>query len=66
MDWLAIFLVAKGLVAADNCGAGLHHAIQIARECGVVYVELSKESVRQIADNALIELDGRAGLVTIL
>jgi pyruvate,water dikinase len=66
VDWLAIFLVAKGLVAADNCGAGLHHAIQIARECGVVYVELSKESVRQIADNALIELDGRAGLVTIL
>ena len=66
VDWLAIFLVAKGLVAADNCGAGLHHAMQIARECGIVYVELSKELVREIPDNALIELDGRKGLVSIL
>ncbi len=66
VDWLAIFLVAKGLVAATNCGAGLHHAVQIARECGVVYIELSKELTEQIADNALIELDGGKGLVTIL
>lgn len=66
VDWLAIFLVARGLVAATNCGAGLHHALQIARECGVVYVELPDERVEQIADNALIELDGSTGLVTIL
>jgi hypothetical protein len=40
--------------------------MQIARECGIVYVELSKELVREIPDNALIELDGRKGLVSIL
>ena len=66
VDWLAIFLVTKGLVAASTCGAGLHHAMQIARECGVVYVELTAELVAQIADDTLIELDGAQGLVTIL
>lgn len=66
VDWLAIFLAVRGLVAATDCGAGLHHAAQIARECGVVYVELPREAAVRIADGMLIELDGGEGRVTLV
>jgi hypothetical protein len=65
VDWLGLFLVVKGLVAANQCGAGLHHAAQIARECGVVYVELPGELANRIPDGSTIELDGDLGEVRI-
>ena len=65
LDWLAIFLVVKGLVTYSDCGAGLHHAAQIAREFGVAYVEMKDDRKGQIPDGATIEIDGQSGRITI-
>ncbi|MFC1526544.1 PEP/pyruvate-binding domain-containing protein [Candidatus Latescibacterota bacterium] len=63
-DWLGILMIAKGLVTSD--GQPCHHAAQIARECGVVYINLPERGITQIADGERIELDGAEGEVHLL
>jgi pyruvate,water dikinase len=63
-DWLSLLMIVRGLVTVQ--GAQLHHAVQIARECGVPYVNLPEVEWDSIPDGARIALDGNAGTVTIL
>lgn len=64
VDWLSMLMGIKGLVTVQ-C-AQLGHAVQIARECGVPYVNLSGVEWDSIPDGARVSLDGNAGTVTIL
>jgi phosphohistidine swiveling domain-containing protein len=63
-DWLALFMVVRGLVTVQ--GAHLHHATQIARECGVPFINLPGVDYASLPDNTRVELDGSAGTVTLL
>jgi phosphohistidine swiveling domain-containing protein len=62
-DWLSLLMVVKGLVTSSN-GPHLHHAAQIARECGVPYVQVSPDNIGLISDDQAIEIDGHSGMVT--
>jgi phosphoenolpyruvate-protein kinase (PTS system EI component) len=57
-------MVVKGLVTVQ--GSQLHHATQLARECGVPYINLTKNDWGSIPDNVRVALDGKSGLVTVL
>lgn len=63
-DWLSLLMVVKGLVTVQ--GVQLHHAVQLARECGVPYINLAKNDWDSIPDNRRITLDGNTGVVTLL
>jgi pyruvate,water dikinase len=63
-DWLSLLLVAKGLVTVE--GAQLQHATQIARECGVPFVNVTTADWDSIPDQARIVVDGTAGTVEII
>jgi len=63
-DWLSLFMVVKGLITVR--GVQLQHATQIARECGIPFVNLPEEAWDNIPDNVRLAMDGEAGLVTIL
>jgi phosphoenolpyruvate-protein kinase (PTS system EI component) len=58
-----LFMVVRGLITVQ--GAQLHHATQIARECGVPFVNLPADDYDSLPDKAHAELDGSAGTVTI-
>jgi len=64
-DWVSLFLVVSGLVIVGRHG-GMHHAIQIARECGVAFVHLPEVELSRLRDGTRIALDGAAGTVTLL
>ena len=64
-DWVSLFLVVSGLVIVGRHG-GMHHAIQIARECGVAFVHLPEVEMSRLRDGTRIALDGAAGTVTQL
>ena len=63
-DWASLFLVVTGLVIVGQHG-GMHHAIQIARECGVAFVQLPEAELSRLQDGARIEVDGAAGTVRL-
>ncbi len=63
-DWLSLLMVVKGLVTVQ--GSQLHHATQLARECGVPYINLTQEDWDSIPDNVNVALDGKTGMVTLL
>jgi phosphohistidine swiveling domain-containing protein len=63
-DWYSLLLVVRALVTVGE--AGLHHATQIARECGTPFVNLTEDDLDAIPDGVPIEVDGRKGTVTIL
>jgi phosphohistidine swiveling domain-containing protein len=63
-DWLSLFTVIRGLVTVR--GVQLQHATQIARECGIPFVNLPEEDWDAIPDNTPLSLDGKAGIVTVL
>lgn len=46
-------------------GAQLHHATQVARECGVPLVNLPEADLEQLPDGGLVEIDGLNGTVTL-
>ena len=64
-DWVSLFLVVSGLVIVGRHG-GMHHAIQIARECGVAFVHLPEVELSRLRDGTRIALDGAAGTVALL
>jgi len=63
VDWLGILMLVKGLVTMD--GYPCHHATQIARECGVIFINLPDAHRTSIPDNARVSLDGVTGTVTV-
>ena len=64
-DWLSLLVLVKGMVTYIRW-QWLHHAAQVARECGVVYISLQDEDDRSIPDGVMLELDGDTGIVSIL
>ncbi len=63
-DWYSLFMIVRGLVTVE--GAQLHHATQIARECGVPFINLPGEDIDNLSDGLMIEIDGQAGTLTVL
>lgn len=63
-DWHALFMLVRGLVTVQ--GTQLHHATQIARECGVPFINLTVDALESLPDDQLIEIDGQAGTLTVL
>lgn len=65
VDWVSLFLVIRGLVIVGR-HAGMHHAIQIARECGVAFVHLLHADMATLLNARDISIDGATGMVTLL
>ena len=42
----------------------LHHTTQLACECGIPYINLTKDDWESIPDNVKIALDGDTGVLT--
>ena len=63
-DWYSLFMLARGLVTVQ--GAQLHHATQIARECGVPFINLPEETFENVPDGQWIEIDGQAGTLKLM
>ena len=63
-DWYSLFMVVRGLITIQ--GAQLHHATQIARECGVPFINLPGEDLENLPDGVVIEIDGQAGTLILL
>ncbi len=62
-DWYSLFMVVRGLVMVQ--GPDLHHASQIARECGIPFINLPETRFEDLPDRAEIEINGRTGVMTI-
>lgn len=63
-DWYSLFLVVRGLVTVQ--GATLHHATQIARECGVPFINLPAVDFSVLPEGTEVEIDGLAGTLRII
>lgn len=63
-DWLAILLTVRGLVSLDG-PSRLHHAVQLARECGVPMINLKGVAAESLPDGSGLALDGAAGTVSV-
>ncbi len=63
-DWLSLFMVIKGLVTVR--GVQLQHATQIARECGIPFINLPEDAWDSIPDNVKLSIDGNTGTVIVL
>ena len=63
-DWHALFMMVRGLVTVQ--GTQLHHATQIARECGIPFINLPEDTLESLPNNQFIEIDGQLGTLTIL
>ncbi len=66
IDWLSVYLSVRGIVVCQASGAALHHALQLAREFGIPYVELPEGGADGIATGAQIRIDGAAGTVELV
>jgi len=64
-DWLSVLIAVRGLVSINGPNR-LHHAIQLARECGVVMVNLKGLDPEHIPDGVPLQVDGNAGTATLL
>lgn len=56
-------MAVRGLVTVQ--GAQLHYATQIARECGVPFINLPGENLENLPDGVLIEIDGQVGTLIV-
>ena len=64
-EWHSLFMIAKGVVIPQPY-PGLHHAVQIARECAVALVHLPQVDPGCIPEGNWISIDGRKGTVSVL
>ncbi len=62
--WTPLFVPAGAVVV--DVGAALSHAIIVSRELGIPCVVSATDATRRIPDGAEIEVDGTAGVVTVL
>jgi pyruvate,water dikinase len=63
-SWTPLFVPAAAVVV--DVGAQITHAVIVSRELGLPCVVSVTDATRRIADGAMIEVDGRAGTVTVL
>ena len=63
-SWTPLFVPACAVVV--DVGAQITHAVIVSRELGLPCVVSVTDATRKIADGAMIEVDGKAGTVTIL
>ena len=63
-SWTPLFVPAAAVVV--DVGAQITHAVIVSRELGLPCVVSVIDATRRIADGAMIEVDGRAGTVTVL
>jgi len=62
--WTPLFLSAKAVVV--DVGAQLSHAVIVSRELGIPCAVSVTDATNRIPDDALIEVDGTRGTVTII
>jgi pyruvate,water dikinase len=63
-SWTPLFVPAAAVVV--DVGAALSHAIIVSRELGIPCVVSATDATRRIPDGAWIQVDGGAGVVTVL
>ena len=63
-SWTPLFVPAAAVVV--DVGAALSHAIIVSRELGIPCVVSATDATRRIPDGALVRVDGRSGMVTLL
>ncbi len=63
-SWTPLFSAVSGVVV--EVGATVSHAVIVARELGVPCVTSVTDATRRLVDGALIEVDGGAGIVTVV
>jgi pyruvate,water dikinase len=63
-SWTPLFVPACAVVV--DVGAQITHAVIVSRELGLPCVVSVTDATRKIEDGAMIEVDGKAGTVTIL
>jgi len=63
-SWVPLFMIAGGVVC--DIGAPASHAAIVSRELGVPCVVSVRDARRRIHNGSLIEIDGRAGTVTVI
>jgi pyruvate,water dikinase len=63
-DWYSLFMVVGGLVTVR--GSQLHHATQIARECGLPFINLPDANFSDLPDRVEVELDGKKGVLCVV
>ncbi len=63
-SWTPLFVPACAVVV--DVGAQITHAVIVSRELGLPCVVSVTDATRKIVDGAMIEVDGKAGTVTIL
>ena len=63
-SWTPLFVPAAAVVV--DVGAQITHAVIVSRELGLPCVVSVIDATRRIADGAMIEVDGKAGTVTVL
>jgi pyruvate,water dikinase len=62
--WTPLFVPAVAVVV--DVGAQMSHAVIVSRELGIPCVVSVTDATRRIVDGALLEVDGTAGIVTVL
>ena len=63
-SWVPLFMIAGGVVC--DIGAPASHAAIVSRELGVPCVVSVRDARRRIPNGSLIEIDGRAGTVSMI
>ena len=63
-SWTPLFVPAAAVVV--DVGAQITHAVIVSRELGLPCVVSVTDATRRIPDGAMIEVDGKAGTVTVL
>ena len=62
--WTPLFVPAAAVVV--DVGAQMSHAVIVSRELGIPCVVSVTDATHKITDGALLEVDGTAGVVTVL
>jgi pyruvate,water dikinase len=59
-----LFIPSAGVVV--DVGALVSHAVIVSRELGIPCAVSVSDATRRIPDNAIVEVDGARGTVTVL
>jgi phosphohistidine swiveling domain-containing protein len=62
--WTPLFVPAAAVVV--DVGAQMSHAVIVSRELGIPCVVSVTDATRKICDGAMLDVDGTAGVVTLL
>lgn len=63
-SWTPLFVAAAAVVV--DVGAPFSHAAIVSRELGIPCIVSATEATKRIPDGAIVEVDGTAGIVTLV